>query len=154
IAAAGPVTRVDLRLQVVMNITTSTVPVQRVLATTPGSKAILTDAGLLEVVDFVLVTSADVPQKTEDEQLISDLAPLLGTRTLASLQEDDTHHDVSLLVAQSGYSTDQIASLVRANQLAPASDVPPQLLYALLRQGLPGDLSALQTVHPAVRLQA
>ena len=154
IVSAGPVLAVDLRLQVVMIVTTSTVPLQRLLATIPSSQTILTDADLLEVVNFVLVPSADVPAKSEYEQILSDLAGLLGTRALPSLQEDGTHRDVSLLAAQSGYATHQLAALVRANQLAKDAAVPPQIVYALLRQGLPADLRALQAVHPDLRLKA
>ena len=151
--SGAPVGPIDLRLQV-SRIPISTLPLPPViLETTPSSKTILTDAGPLEVVNFVLGSTAATP-KTEYEQMVSDLAPLLGTRTLASLVEDDTHHDISLLAAQSGYSTTQIAALVKANQLTADAAVPPQVVYALVRQGLPGSVRALQAAHPDVRLRA
>src|SRR5262249_1171019 len=95
-----------------------------------------------------------VPPKSEYEQILSDTAPLIGSRALTGLTEDAAHHDVSLLAAQSGYSTDQVAALVRATQLAKDAAVPPQVIYAWLRQGLPWNVNALQATHPDARAKA
>jgi len=109
--------RADLRLQVSASITGIAGIIVVVQDTSPSSTSVLTDAGPLEVVDFVL-SAAAVPPKSEYEQILSDIAPRLGSRPLTSLTEDATHHGVSLLAAQSGYTTDQIAALVAATQLA------------------------------------
>lgn len=149
-----PAGRVDLRIQVG---TTSADPRPAsgivVLETTPSSASILTRAGPLEVVNFVL-SGATNPPKSEYERILSDIAPLLGSRALASLVEDATHHDISLLATQSGYSGDRIAALVTATRLANDAKVPAPVIYGLLRQGLPAHATALAAVQPDERLKA
>jgi hypothetical protein len=139
--------RVDLRVAVLSN---DGKPVE----TTPSGTSILTDAGALEVVDFAVSAAASAPL-SEFDLIQNDLQPLLAARNLADLTEDDTHHDVSLLAIQSGYSRDQVAALVRAHQLEEQTKTPAPLFYGLLRQGVAvGDANALHAANPAIRLSA
>ena len=145
--------RADLRLQV-SAITIGTggiiiVPQE----TTPSGTSILTNAGPLEVVNFVLSGDKHLPS-AEYDVLLNDLKPLLGTRDLAELTEDGTRRDVSLLASQSGYSTDLIAALVLAHKLAKGTGTPPSVFYGMFRQGLPVAAAALHAVHPNERVKA
>ncbi|MEA2163477.1 MAG: hypothetical protein QOK37_1604 [Thermoanaerobaculia bacterium] len=142
---SAPNGRIDLRIEV----QNSRGPVE----TVPSGASILTDAGLLEVVDFVLSGKAN-PPSTELDLIVRDLSPLLGGRNFADLQEDETRHDVSLLASQSGYSPEQVAALVLAHKLAKGSQTPVPLFYGLFRNGQPANLLALQALHPRTRLQA
>jgi hypothetical protein len=144
VSAAG---RVDLRVAV---LGSDGKPAQ----STPSGASILADAGPLEVVNFVVSAASSAPL-SEFDLIQNDLQPLLAGRNLADLTEDDTHHDVTLLAVQSGYSRNQLAALVRAHQLEAQTKVPAQLFYGLLRQGVAaGDANALHAANPAVRAQA
>lgn len=124
-----------------------------VVESTPSGRSILTGAGELEVIDFVL-DGADHAPSAEFGFLVEGLAPLLGARTLHELVEDDLHRDVSLLAAQSGHSPEQVGALVQAHKLADDTGRPAPVFYGLLRMGLPGDWAALNRVHPDDRVKA
>lgn len=147
-AAGG---RSDLRLQVsTVTIGTAGMIINPV-ETTPSSASILTDAGPLEVVNFVLSGEANQPL-SEFELILTDLKPLLGARNLADLTEDASHHDISLLSIQSGYSSEQVAALVTAHKLGKTT--PAAVIYGLIRQELPSNVLALGAAHPDVLLKA
>lgn len=138
--------RLDLRLEV----QDANGPVE----TTPSGASILIGAGPLEVVDFVL-SGAKNPPPTEFEQTLRDLQPLLGQRDLAKdLEEDRERHDISLLAAQSGYPSEQIAALVLAHHWEHDTRIPAPVFYGLLRQGLPSTLDGLHAAEPRERLKA
>lgn len=138
--------RLDLRIEV----QDANGPVE----TTPSGASILTGAGPLEVVDFVLSGEKN-PPPSEFEQIIRDLKPLLGQRDLATdLQEDRERHDISLMAAQSGSPSEQIAALVVAHQWERDTGIPAPIFYGLLRQGLPSTLDALHATEPRERLKA
>jgi len=137
--------RTDLRIEV----RNAKSPVE----TTPPGTSVLTNAGPLEVVDLVLSGAAH-PPSSEFELLVADLNPLLGSRDPAKLKEDAKNRDVSLLAAQSGRPSAQVAALAIASRLAGDTKVPAATLYGLLREGLPADLSALQAAHPDLRRKA
>ena len=128
-----------------------------VVETVPSGASILTNAGPLEVVDFVLSGAANQP-RSDFELILGDLRPLLGTRNLADLVEDATRHDISLLASQSGYSSAQIAALALAHQLErdtkTAAATPAPVFYALIDQGLPAHADALLGADPDSRLKA
>lgn len=145
--------RSDLRLQVSTTVIGVAGPVTVVFETTPSAASLLTNAGPLEVIDFRLSGPANVP-KTEYEQMLSDVTPLIGSRPLTSLVENATQHDVSLLALQSGYTTDQVTALVASHQLSKDAGVPAPVLYGLFRGGLQPNLAALQATHAQVRLKA
>ncbi|MGH8526538.1 MAG: peptidoglycan-binding domain-containing protein, partial [Gammaproteobacteria bacterium] len=112
--------RVDLRVAVLND--------SGLIDTTPSGASILTDAGPLEVVNFLLSGDKHLPS-AEYDLLLADLTPLLGARDLAELTEDNNRRDVSLLGSQSGYSTDQVAGLVLAHKLAKGTRTPPAVFY-------------------------
>ena len=120
------------------------------MESTPSGASILTDAGPLEVINFVVVGPSLNQPLSEFELLLSDLSPLLGTRKLQDLIE----HDISLLAIQSGFSSEQIAHLAIALKLEAAGKTPAPVFYGLLQQGLPADGLALHAADPAVRLKA
>jgi peptidoglycan hydrolase-like protein with peptidoglycan-binding domain len=121
--------------------------------TTPSGTSVLSNAGPLEVVNFVLSGDAHRP-RAEYDFLLDNLKPLLGTRDFAELTEDARQRDVSLLVVQTGYSTDLVTAIVLAHKFAQGTRVPPHVFYGLLREGLPANRAALEAVHPAVRRKA
>lgn len=137
--------RVDLRVEV----RNDRGPVQ----TTPSGASVLTNAGPLEVVDFI-VSAAAKPPLSEFDLIRSDLLPRLGARSFTDLSEDENRHDVSLLAAQSGHSREQVAAIVLAHKLAADTKTPAAMFYGLLRQGLAANAGALHATNPAVRLKA
>jgi hypothetical protein len=137
--------RVDLRVAVLND--------NGLIETTPSGSSLLTNAGSLEVVNFVLSGDKHLP-RVEYDILLDALKPFLGVRDLAELTEDSSRREVSLLAGQSGYSTDQVAALVLAHKLAKGTRTPPPVFYGLLRQGLPVDAAALHAVHPDERVKA
>src|SRR5215471_14007791 len=128
-------TRIDLRVEV----RDQAAAVQ----TKPPGTSILANAGALEVVNFVLSGDAH-PSSSEHDLALARLKPLLGTRVPGNLKEDPANNDASLLAVQSGLSSAQVAALAIANRLASQTKVPEPVFYGLLREGLPGDLAALQ----------
>jgi Tc toxin complex TcA C-terminal TcB-binding domain/ABC toxin N-terminal region/Neuraminidase-like domain/Putative peptidoglycan binding domain len=138
--------RLDIRI-VVLNS-------GQILETTPSGASILTNAGPLEVVDFVLIGEANRPL-SEFELLAADLKPHLGARDLADLTEDGKErHDVSRLASESSYPSEHVAALVLSHKLNKETGVPPPVFYGLLRQGLPSDAGALHGTDPGSRLTA
>jgi peptidoglycan hydrolase-like protein with peptidoglycan-binding domain len=127
--------RIDLRIEVC--------GARTAVETTPPGLSILTNAGRLEVVDFILTGAASAPTP-EFSRVLADIKPLIGTRNPAELEE------ASLLGVQSGRAPAQVAALVIASRIAGGTKIPSQVFYALLREGLPADLKALQATHPDV----
>jgi len=137
--------RVDLRVEV----RSARGPIE----TTPSGASILTNAGPLEVVNFVLSGAAHPPHP-EFELILADLKPLLGSRDPGELKEDAKNHEVSLLASQSGRSSAEVAALAIATRLANETKVPAAVFYGLMREGLPAELTALQWMDPNVRRTA
>ncbi|MBC7602032.1 MAG: peptidoglycan-binding protein, partial [Ramlibacter sp.] len=127
--------RIDLRVEVRS--------ARAAVETTPPGSSILTNAGILEALDFVLAGAAAAPTP-EFARVLADIKPLIGTRNPAELEE------VSLLGLQSGRDPSQVAALAIANRIAGSTKVPADVFYALQREGLPADLKALQATHPDV----
>jgi hypothetical protein len=121
--------------------------------TTPSGTSILTNAGTLEVIDFVLSGEGNRP-RSEFELITEDLKPLLGDRFLSDLEEDEGRREISLLASRSGYPPEQIASLVVAHKLSKETETPAPVLYGLLRQDMPTSLRALHGTDPDTRLKA
>ena len=132
-------TRQDLRVEVR--------DAQAAVETSPPAFSILMDAGMLEVLDFVLTGPAAMPSP-EFARVLADIKPLMGRRPPAELKE------VSLLGLQSGRAPAQVAALAVAHRIAGSTKVPPEVFYALQREGLPADLKALQATHPDVLIAA
>jgi len=136
-----------------MNLRVAVLNDNRLVETTPSGASILTDAGPLEVVDFVL-SGATNQSKSEFDLILEDLNPLLGGRRPQDLKEDAGQRDVSVLAGQSGYSSAQIATLALAHKFGDQTQTPAQVLYGLLSQGLPPDAAALHSADPNLRLNA
>lgn len=124
-----------------------------IVETTPSGASILTKAGRLEVVNFVLSGAANQPL-SEFELILADLDPFLGDRILADLTEEEGRREISILASRSGYSSDQIAALVAAHKLEKDTKTPAPLFYGFIRQGMPRNVNALQAADPHVRLKA
>ncbi len=123
------------------------------LETIPSGASVLTNAGPLEVVDFVVGGEAHAP-RSEFEEILEDLKPLLGDRPLTDLTEDDGRHEISLLALRSGYPSERVAALVRAHRLEQEAALPAPVFYGFLRRGLPASLAALHGTDPGARLSA
>jgi hypothetical protein len=121
--------------------------------TTPSGASILTNAGPLEVVNFVLSGEANQPL-SEFELIVDDLKPLLGDRTLDELTEEPGRPEISLLAIRSGYIPEQVTALVVAHKHEKETGIPAQVFYGFLRQGLPQDVNALHATNPSARLVA
>ncbi len=139
---AGPV---DIRVAVLSG--------DAMVETEPSGASILTNAGPLEVVDFTVATAAQ-PPRSDFERIEADLKPLLGSRNIADLTEGDGRYDVSMLAAQSGYPSEQVAALVQAHQMERDTKIPAPVFYALLDQGLPANRDALLRSHARTRSDA
>jgi peptidoglycan hydrolase-like protein with peptidoglycan-binding domain len=123
------------------------------IETTPSSASILTNAGSLEVVNFVLAGKASQPG-SEHDLVLGAIRPLAAGQDVASLTEDETRHDISLSANRTGYTVDQVSALVIARRFEKQTDTPAAVFYGLIRQGLPPDLDALQAAHADVRRRA
>src|SRR5262249_38426611 len=84
---------------------------------------------------------------SEYDLVLADLKPLLGTRDPGSLKEDATAREASLLAVQTSRPPTQVAALAIASRLAATTKAPAQVLYGLLREGLPADANALVAAH-------
>ena len=124
------------------------------LETVPSGASVVTDAAQLEVIDLVAVRRAGARARSELDVMIADVSALTGGRDLADLHEGDGKHEVSLLATQSGYATAQVATLVRAHQLARETGVPAAVFHGLLRGGMPSTLEALLATDSAQRAAA
>ncbi|MGA9768044.1 MAG: neuraminidase-like domain-containing protein [Blastocatellia bacterium] len=136
-----------------VNLRVAVLSDDRTVETTPSGANILTDAGPLEVVNFVLSGAANQP-KSEYDLMLEDINPLLGKRRLRELKEDAKQRDVSLLASKSGFSSAQIATLALAHKLEQETQSPAPMLYGLLSQGLPSEAFALHGTDRNVRLNA
>ena len=138
--------RVDLRVAVLNSA-------DAVVETIPSGASILIDAGPLEVVNFVLSREANQP-RSEFEQIVKDLTPLLGDRELVDLQEEEGRYEISFLAIRSGYPAELVAALVLAHRLEKETKKPAEMFYGLIRQGLPSDLRALHGTDQKILLNA
>ena len=133
--------RADLRIEVQKG--------DAAVDTMPPNSSILTDADVLEVVDFALIDAKN-PPSSDFTRLIAELQPLLGGRDPGTLKEDAKGREISVLAVRSDRSVAEVAALSIASRLAAQTTLPTPLFYALLREGLPSDLSSLQATHPDV----
>ncbi|WP_169515768.1 carboxypeptidase-like regulatory domain-containing protein [Amycolatopsis nigrescens] len=92
-----------------------------------------------QTVDLTVLT---VPgeRRSEYEELLADIVPLLGTATLA---ERRAHRDLGELAGASGRDLTQVGCLALAHRYATDTGLPAELFYGLLRQCLPARLPEL-----------
>ncbi len=138
--------RIDLRVEVVLRTGAAPAPVE----TMPGGRAIIQDADLLEVVNFVVVQADQQPQ-SEYDQILSDVTAAVGdTGTLDRIAGDQLH----LLAEELDYPVGHLAAFVTARRMAGTTQLPAPVFYAAIRQGLPADLAGLLAVNRDVRSAA
>lgn len=107
------------------------------------------------VVKFRLLVDGG-PAKTwsEYEQLTQELKPYLADLRVADLVEDEKHQDVSLLAGKLAQEPGRVAAFIAAHKMAAEVDGDPEVFYALVRKGLPTNLSELFAVPPGTRSRA
>lgn len=129
---------IDLRLAVKRRST--------LIETVPSGDSLLLDAGLLEVIDFIVVDEKFTP-RSEFERTKDTLENVLGENAIANLTTDDTRgEDLVQAAARADLSVSVVTDLVRAHAFAKKTKTKPELSFALLRENLPGDLEALHAV--------
>ena len=88
------------------------------------------------------------------EQIEREVAPYLNELKASDLVEDDSHQDVSLLAGKLAVEPERLAAFVAAHRLAAEVDGDPAVFYALVRRGLPSNLSELLAVPAGARSRA
>lgn len=86
---------------------------------------------------------ADLGDEEPESQFVtrsSQLRPVLGNLDLSDVREDDEHHDVTLLAAQTGLDTNAVMLLVLAERIGERFGIDPGVTYAFLAQGEPPSL--------------
>ena len=102
-----------------------------------ATSATRVNAGALTIVDLTVDLAG--ARRSEYEQYVAHLAPLLGDRPLAQLASSD----LAFLADKSTIAAAHIAFLATAQQHAAASRLPAEFFYAAFRQGLPTTITAL-----------
>jgi hypothetical protein len=112
------------------------------LATSP----VMFDA-VPELVFDLVVGESESGALSEYERLMNELEPILKASKikLIDLVENDDTQDITFLRRQTGQPMDRIMHAVLAHRYATQSKLAPELFYALLRQGLPTESSALMS---------
>jgi hypothetical protein len=83
----------------------------------------------------------------EYSRLVGDLKKQLKSiNKLADAQEKDEHHDLSVLHHATGWDARLISILAKATKLSEETGIPQDILYALLRVGLPSERGLLANV--------
>ena len=96
------------------------------------------------------------PLEAEYRRLSADLTAYLGRRKLADAKENSDRQDLTVLNRATGWDARLIALAATTERLAADSDVqlPQEILYGLLRAGLPSDKLMLAQVGVDVVEQA
>jgi len=103
-----------------------------------ASSKVIYNARQEEMVDLIQ-DGQEYRWASEYQQLMETLTPLLENIEPAELTEEDT----IFLANKMGVLPQQIANLVHSIALGEKTKCPPEVFYGLLRQALPGSLSAL-----------
>ena len=97
------------------------------------------------------------PLAAEYRRLAADLTPHVGRMTqLADAKENDERQDLTVLNRATGWDARLIALAATTERLSADADVqmPQEIVYGLLRAGLPSDKLMLAQVEPDVAEQA
>jgi hypothetical protein len=114
-----------------------------------GESPLLTAAPNDLAVDL-LVSAEDRRAPSEYERLQERIAPLLDGLDPAELSAEQ----VVYVAARSQFDPLQVAHFARGVRLAKETEIPAEVFYALFRDDLPVDLSALLAQHPDIRRTA
>ena len=91
---------------------------------------------------------------SEYEQLSEELKPYLEQVPVGDLVEDEKRQDVTVLTGKLAQPAERVAAFIAANKLAAEVKGEPEVFYALIRKGLPTNLSELLAVAPGTRSRA
>jgi hypothetical protein len=76
---------------------------------------------------------------SEFASLSATIAPQLGKLTPLELLENDEHRDITFLSGETGVASERLAMWSVAHRMAVKTELAPELLYGLLRSGVPAD---------------
>ncbi len=96
----------------------------------------------------LVVDDGDNRALSEYEKLLGKVHPLLGKLNLAELEENEKHRDYSFLSGETGEPQERIGFLAQAHRLSATTKISPEIMYALLRQNIPPELSAMLVQSP------
>ena len=91
---------------------------------------------------------------SEFEQLMAEITPLLEGAPISSLTEDEHAQELSFLSGKLSVELTRIAQLVGAHKLGELAKIEPEVIYGLIREKLPFNLSALLSQSPERRRSA
>lgn len=114
---------------------------------------ILFNARAKETIDLV-VGNEVYRGLSEYEELIKLLTPVCDGVSFAELKEDEEHQDVSFLSGETGIDPQRIEFLATAHRLLEKTDIPAEIFYGLIREGMPTDLRALLMQSPELLRRA
>jgi GH18 family chitinase len=108
------------------------------------------NAGAEEVFDLVVPSTNVQPLGPEFQRLAADMDKQIGgIAKLAQAQENSDRQDLTLLYQTSGWDARIIALAASAGTLTQPTGIDHDILFALLRAGLPSDPKNLCLVSPA-----
>jgi hypothetical protein len=95
-----------------------------------------------EVLNLVAPAKAQQSLEPEYRRLVEDIEKYMGgsIERLADAQEKDGRRDLSLLHQSTGWDARLIALLVKASKLSTETEIGRDVLYGLIRVGLPTSL--------------
>jgi hypothetical protein len=102
-------------------------------------------AGEKEVINLVCPSSVRAA-RSEHERLLADLAVHVGREDLGEARQDGDCRDISMLAGSTGWDGRVVALAAHAERLSRETGVPGDVLYALLRTGLPANARQLASV--------
>ena len=85
----------------------------------------------------VASSPTEAPQPSMFARQVAALRPLLGGTPITDLTEAGQHQDVNFISSETGLAGEDVARIALAHQLETASELPAELFYGLLSQGLP-----------------
>jgi hypothetical protein len=100
------------------------------------------DADANEVLNLVAPLSVR-PPAPEFARISADIAKETGSLHLKDAKEDDDQQDLTLIASATGWDARLVALAATAEQLAPASGISAEILYGVLRAGLPTNKNQL-----------
>ncbi len=84
------------------------------------------------------------------DRVTGSITPHLGDIAIEDIDPNPDSEDMQYLREKTKVEPERLERMVRANQLAKAGDVEPDLVYALLDQGVPANLPSLLLQKPSV----
>ena len=101
-----------------------------------------------QVIINLVVGDAEYRGPSDFELLMKDIKPLVEDQKLKVA--DLVDNDLSFLSNQTNHPSERIVHAILSNRLAQESQLPPAVIFAWLRQGLPTEASALLSQDPSI----